>query len=160
MPYIGILTRFFLASSIPLRIASGTSPDLPRPKPNCAVSVSYYNKSCKLQDTSALNCLGNSVIETTFSESSNAFASILAKSITSFLELQSVFTSSFSKLFYSSVIKVAASVKYNFSYSLFNSALSNHCSDLTCAFNVSAVSFKFLYPYLKRNRVLLRLRRL
>ena len=33
VPTIGILIRFFFASSTPLRIASGTSPALPSPTP-------------------------------------------------------------------------------------------------------------------------------
>ena len=33
VPTIGILMRFFFASSTPLRIDSGTSPALPRPTP-------------------------------------------------------------------------------------------------------------------------------
>ena len=39
VPTIGILIRFFLASSTPLRMASGTSPALPRPGADVAGAV-------------------------------------------------------------------------------------------------------------------------
>src|SRR5438045_4731055 len=74
---MGILIRFFLASSTPLRIASGTSPALPRPAPTCPAPSPTTTIALKLNRRPPLTTLATRLIWTTRSSSVSLFGSIL-----------------------------------------------------------------------------------
>ena len=61
VPTIGILMRFFLASSTPLRIASGTSPALPSPTPTWPRAVTDDDDRAEAEPPAALDDLGDAV---------------------------------------------------------------------------------------------------
>ena len=61
VPTIGTLIRFFLASSTPLRIASGTSPALPRPAADVAGAVTDDDDRAEAEAPAALDDLGHAV---------------------------------------------------------------------------------------------------
>src|SRR3990172_41666 len=66
-PTRGTLTRFFLASSTPLRIDSGTSPALPRPTPTIPLPSPTTTTELKLKRRPPLTTLATRLIWTTFS---------------------------------------------------------------------------------------------
>src|SRR5436853_5156173 len=55
--------RFFLASSVPLRIASGTSPALPSPIPTCPCSSPTTTRALKLKRLAPLVTLATRLIQ-------------------------------------------------------------------------------------------------
>lgn len=110
VPFSGILMRFFFASSMPLRIASGTSPDLPRPKPMVPVSVADYNECSKLHDTAALNGLRYTIDRNDLFGQFQAVRINFCQSNPS-LEFQSALTSTFCQFLHSAVIEVTASCR-------------------------------------------------
>ena len=61
VPTIGIRIRFFFASSTPLRIASGTSPALPRPDADVARAVTDDDDRAEAEPAAALDDLGDAV---------------------------------------------------------------------------------------------------
>ena len=67
VPFRETLTRFFLASSIPLRIASGTSPDLPRPKPTVPLPSPTTTRAANLNIRPPLTVFETRLIATTLS---------------------------------------------------------------------------------------------
>ena len=79
VPLSETLTRFFLASSIPLRIASGTSPALPRPNPTVPLPSPTTTSAANLNIRPPLTVLETRFIATTFSLSSSVEASIKAR---------------------------------------------------------------------------------
>ena len=81
VPFSGIWMRFFLASSMPLRIASGTSPDLPRPKPTIPFPSPTTTSAANFMIRPPFTVLDTRLMETTFSASSSPCGSILAKVI-------------------------------------------------------------------------------
>ena len=61
VPFRVILTMFFLASSMPLRIASRNFSSLAQAVANGALAVADNNQRGELHDTAALDGLGNTV---------------------------------------------------------------------------------------------------
>ena len=61
VPTIGILMMFFFASSTPLRIASGTSPALPRPDADVAGAVADDDDRAEAEAPAALDDLRDAV---------------------------------------------------------------------------------------------------
>ena len=61
VPTIGILMRFFLASSTPLRMASGTSPALPSPAPTWPGAVADDDDRAEAEAAAALDDLRDAV---------------------------------------------------------------------------------------------------
>src|SRR5436853_1441174 len=55
--------RFFLASSVPLRIASGTAPALPSPIPTCPCSSPTTTRALKLKRLAPLVTLATRLIQ-------------------------------------------------------------------------------------------------
>ena len=76
VPTIGILMMFFLASSTPLRIASGTSPALPRPTPTWPAPSPTTIIALKLKRRPPLTTLATRLIWTTRSSSVSLLGSI------------------------------------------------------------------------------------
>src|SRR3954470_13870554 len=77
VPTIGTLMMCFFASSTPLRIASGTSPALPRPAPTCPAPSPTTTIALKLKRRPPLTTLATRLIWTTRSSSVSLFGSIL-----------------------------------------------------------------------------------
>src|SRR5438046_9407376 len=69
-------TRFFLAASMPLRIAMGTSRAFPAPYPTCPPASPTTTRAEKLMFLPPLTTLVTRLIDTTWSFSCNAFGSI------------------------------------------------------------------------------------
>ena len=61
VPLSDTLIIFFFASSMPLRIASGTSPDFTEAEANGTVAVADDNQRRELEDTAALYGFGYAV---------------------------------------------------------------------------------------------------
>ena len=61
------LIRFFLASSMPLRIESGTSPDLPIPKPTMPLPSPTTTRAANLKIRPPFTVLETRLIATTCS---------------------------------------------------------------------------------------------
>src|SRR5438874_713091 len=78
VPTIGIRMRFFFASSTPLRIASGTSPALPRPTPTWPPPSPTTMTALKLNRRPPLTTLATRLIWTTRSSSASLLGSIRA----------------------------------------------------------------------------------
>src|SRR6187455_1199328 len=78
VPTIGIRISFFFASSTPLRIASGTSPALPRPAPTWPAPSPTTTTALKLKRRPPLTTLATRLIWTTRSSSASLFGSIRA----------------------------------------------------------------------------------
>ena len=78
VPTIGILIRFFLASSTPLRIDSGTSPALPIPTPTWPAPSPTTTTALKLNRRPPLTTLATRLIWTTRSSSASLLGSIRA----------------------------------------------------------------------------------
>ena len=76
VPLRETLMRFFFASSIPLRIASGTSPALPIPKPTMPSSLPTTTRAANLKIRPPLTVLDTRLMVTTRSLRSNVDASI------------------------------------------------------------------------------------
>src|SRR2546427_5262519 len=91
VPTIGLRIRFFLASSTPLRIASGTSPALPRPAPTWPAPSPTTTIALKLKRRPPLTTLATRLIWTTRSSSVSLFGSILATWCSLRSELQAGF---------------------------------------------------------------------
>src|SRR5215207_6005792 len=68
--------RFFLASSTPLRMASGTSPALPRPTPTCPAPSPTTMTALKLKRRPPLTTFATRLIWTTRSSSVSLLASM------------------------------------------------------------------------------------
>ena len=118
------LMRFFLAFSMPLRIASGTSP-------------AHDDESRELHDAAALNCLGNAVdcynrlVELHFGCVNSC------QSSSSSLELESTLAGAFGQFLNTAVIDVSASVEDDFLDPLGKSDLGYLLADLTGCFLVT-----------------------
>ena len=78
------LTSFFIASSLPLRIASGISAAFPRPAPTCPLPSPTTTKAVKRKLRPPLTTFVTRLIDTTFSSSSNWLASIIVCFMCSF----------------------------------------------------------------------------
>ena len=91
VPTIGIRIRFFLASSTPLRIASGTSPALPSPTPTWPAPSPTTIIALKLKRRPPLTTFATRLIWTTRSSSVSLLASMRGTSGSS--EIQAGFAS-------------------------------------------------------------------
>src|SRR5918993_5410328 len=78
VPTIGILIRFFLASSTPFRIDSGTSPALPMPTPTWPAPSPTTTTALKLNRRPPLTTLATRLIWTTRSSSASLLGSMRA----------------------------------------------------------------------------------
>src|SRR5450759_236723 len=78
VPTIGIRIRFFLASSTPLRIDSGTSPALPRPTPTWPAPSPTTTIALKLKRRPPLTTFATRLIWTTRSSSVSLLGSMRA----------------------------------------------------------------------------------
>ena len=84
VPTSGTRMRFFLASSTPFRIDSGTSPALPSPTPTCPAPSPTTTTALKLNRRPPLTTFATRLIWTTRSSSVSLFGSILANSAAPF----------------------------------------------------------------------------
>lgn len=69
----GTLIKFFFASSIPLRIASGTSVAFPRPKPTWPLRSPTTTSALKRKRRPPFTTFATRLMCTTFSSNSNVF---------------------------------------------------------------------------------------
>ena len=76
---IGTSMSFFVASSLPLRIASGISVALPRPTPTCPFLSPTTTNAVNFMLRPPLTTLVTRLIVTTLSSSSNWLASIIVR---------------------------------------------------------------------------------
>src|SRR5690349_262184 len=102
--------RFFLASSTPLRIDSGTSPALPRPAPTWPAPSPTTMTALKLNRRPPLTTLATRLIWTTRSSSASLLGSILAMSL---LELQAGFARGVRERLDPSVVAEARAVEHD-----------------------------------------------
>src|SRR3989442_9936807 len=77
--WMGTATMLFLASSIPLRIASGTSFALPSPKPTCPFRSPTTTSALKLKRRPPFTTFATRLMWTTFSFSSTPRASVMMR---------------------------------------------------------------------------------
>src|SRR5438093_212043 len=76
---MGTASMLFLASSIPLRIASGTSLALPSPKPTCPLPSPTTTSALKLKRRPPFTTFATRLMWTTFSFSSTPWASVMMR---------------------------------------------------------------------------------
>src|SRR5438552_2787108 len=76
---MGTARRLFLASSMPLRIASGTSLALPSPKPTCPFWSPTTTSALKLKRRPPFTTFATRLMWTTFSFSSTPWASVMMR---------------------------------------------------------------------------------
>ena len=77
-------TMFLIASSLPLRIASGISVALPRPAPTCPLPSPTTTKAVKRMLRPPLTTLVTRLMETTFSFNSMLLVSMIVRFMCSF----------------------------------------------------------------------------
>src|SRR5947207_13084237 len=107
--------RFFLAASIPLRIADGTSLALPMPKPTTLADGSPITTSAeKLRFLPPFTTLVTRLIATTCSFRFRFAGSMRFTGLIIGSKLQSRFARRIGQRFYPSVILVAAAVEHHF----------------------------------------------
>lgn len=103
---------FFLASSTPLRIASGTSAALPRPAPILPLPSPTTTTAAKEKRRPPFTTLATRLMKTTFSCKSDSCFQILACAFSFTLKFQAGFAGTFSQSLYSAVIDIAAAIEY------------------------------------------------
>src|SRR4051812_386654 len=106
---MGTLMRFFLASSTPLRIASGTSPALPRPTPTWPAPSPTTMTALKLNRRPPLTTLATRLIWTTRSSSVSLLGSMRGTSGSS--EIQAGFARGIGKRLDAPVVPEAGAVE-------------------------------------------------
>ena len=143
VPFREILTRFFLASSMPLRIASGTSEALPRPKPTVPLPSPTTTRAANLKIRPPLTVLAYAV------ERYNVLGELVLTLIVSVklshvlpppdLKLQAALTGAICELLHAAVVHIAAAVKHDSLNALSLAALGNDLTNLLGCFLVAAV---------------------
>src|SRR5665811_2524539 len=113
VPTIGILMRFFFASSTPLRMASGTSPALPSPAPTCPWPSPTMTTAEKLKRRPPLTTLATRLIWTTRSSSVSLAGSILATGGLLLLEVETGFPRGVGERLDPAVVAIPGSVEDN-----------------------------------------------
>ena len=93
---IGTSTKCFIASSFPLRIASGTSAALPTPAPTCPLPSPTTTKAAKRMLRPPFTTFVTRLIDTTLSLNSKLLASIIVRFILSVSPFRLEFKASFS----------------------------------------------------------------
>src|ERR1700730_17056802 len=133
--------RFFLADSIALRMACGTSLALPEPWPTTAADGSPTTTSAANERfLPPLTTLVTRLMATTWSlswyEPASSFLIIVGildsrflRTILDFLELKSRFASSFRERLYAPMIEVAAAIKDNLGHAFGLSPLGDRLAD-------------------------------
>ena len=152
-----LLIRFFFASSMPLRIASGTSEALPKPKPTMPLPSPTTTRAANLKIRPPLTVLDTRLMATTFSCKSSVDASILAKSIPPRLEFEAALASTLCQLFDTAVINITAAVKNDFGNALFHAPFCQSSADLAvqllCCRRMPSNSLSIVDAAAKRNAV-------
>src|SRR5262245_19150308 len=113
VPTMGILMTCFFASSTPLRIASGTSPALPRPTPTCPCPSPTTTTAEKLNRRPPLWTFATRLIWTTRSSSASLFGSMRATGVLS--EVEAGFARRLGERANPPVIPVARTVEHDLS---------------------------------------------
>src|SRR3954465_4784181 len=109
---MGTLMRFFFASSTPLRIASGTSPALPRPTPTWPAPSPTTTTALKLNRRPPLTTLATRLIWTTRSSSVRRPGSILGNGFSLFeLEVEPAFARGVSQRANTAVVAEAGAIE-------------------------------------------------
>src|SRR6476469_7202773 len=112
VPTMGTLIRCFLASSTPLRIASGTSPALPSPTPTWPAPSPTTTTALKLNRRPPLTTLATRLIWTTRSSSVRRPGSILGNGFSLFeLEVEPALARGVSQRANTAVITEAGSIE-------------------------------------------------
>src|SRR5688572_9928903 len=112
VPTMGTLIRFFFASSTPLRIASGTSPALPRPAPTWPAPSPTTTIALKLKRRPPLTTLATRLICTTRSSSVSRAGSILGKTFSSVaLEVEAGFATGIGERPDTTVVAISGAVE-------------------------------------------------
>src|SRR5699024_5870990 len=122
---------------------SGTSPALPIPKPTVPFPSPTTTSAENLKIRPPFTVLETRLIATTRSFISIAEASILAKSIPPYSELEAALAGAFAQLFDAAVEDITAAVEHNLGDSFIGSALGQQFANLMRGFFVTAVSFEF-----------------
>ena len=134
-----------MASSMPLRIASGTSAALPSAEADGTLAVAYNNQRGELHHAAALNGLGYTV------ERYDVLGVLVLTLIVSVkseplfyllpdLELQAALAGAICQLLHAAVVHIAAAVEYDVLNALSLAALSNELANLLGCFLVAAVT--------------------
>lgn len=145
VPFVETCTRFFLASSMPLRIASGTSEDLPKPKPTVPFSSPTTTRAVNLKVRPPLTVLETRLSETTSPlqlELSGVYK--LSHKLQSSLKLQSGFAGALRQSLNTAVVEIAAAIEHDVFDAGLPSTLGNQLTDLLGSLNVAAVNAKVL----------------
>src|SRR5436190_21757610 len=141
VPKVWMRRRFFLAASIPLRIADGTSLALPMPYPTTfAAGSPTTTRAEKLIFLPPLTTLVTRLIATTCSFRFRVFGSMRFSSALNGmrLKLQSCFTRRFGQCLHAAVIQVTAPVEYHFLYAFRLRPLGDELADRLGAGHVAA----------------------
>src|SRR2546422_1182754 len=107
-------TRFFLAASMPLRIAMGTSRAFPAPYPTCPPASPTTTRAEKLMFLPPFTTLVTRLIDTTWSFSCNAFGSmrLATKPPRDNSELEAALARRIGQSFHPAVVGVTATVEH------------------------------------------------
>src|SRR5436309_12335097 len=118
---MGTASMLFLASSIPLRIASGTSLALPSPKPTCPLPSPTTTSALKLKRRPPFTTFATRLMWTTFSFSSTPWASVMMRrgppeersAIYPFSELESALARALGHGAHAAVVEEAVAVEHD-----------------------------------------------
>src|SRR5205809_799 len=118
---MGTASMLFLASSIPLRIASGTSLALPSPKPTCPLPSPTTTSALKLKRRPPFTTFATRLMWTTFSFSSTPWASVMMRrgppeersAIGPFSELESALARPLGDGTHAAVVEEAVAVEHD-----------------------------------------------
>src|SRR5262245_37347811 len=135
---IGTSSMLFLASSMPFRMASGTSFALPRPKPTLPLPSPTTTSALKLNRRPPFTTLATRLMCTTFSLSSTPRSSVMMRrgpedrswAMAPFLELQSAFARAFRDGPDATVVEEAVAIEHDLLDALLEAAPRREQADL------------------------------
>src|SRR3972149_4843513 len=111
VPKRGTRMSFFFASSTPLRMASGTSPALPRPMPTWPLPSPTTTTALKLKRRPPLTTLATRLMRTTRSSSCSLFGSMRGTRDSSGSELEAGLAGRFGERLHATVVPVAGPIE-------------------------------------------------
>src|SRR5699024_642045 len=135
---------FFLAASRPLRIASGTSPALPMPKPMVPLPSPTTTRALNFITRPPLTVLDTRLMATTFSSMPSSTSRFLLSIVSSSLQLQAALTGALGQSFHAAVIHKATAIEHDGLDAFGQSLLGDHLTDLVRRLDVAAEALKTL----------------